>query len=65
MPSVKTPETPPVPNPITRDKDAGLRQEARLRRRRSRGSRANVFSSVLGDSGFGSSVVKGATKLGG
>lgn len=59
---VETPD--PVPLPVTRDEDANLRVEARLRRRRSRGSSANIFTSALGDSGFGSNVVSGATRLG-
>ncbi|MCY6380990.1 hypothetical protein [Hoeflea prorocentri] len=60
---VDTPE-PVVPRPVTRDRDANLRVEARLRRRRSRGARANIFTSALGDSGFGAHVVSGATRLG-
>ena len=59
---VETP--PPVPQPVARDKDASLRVEARLRRRRSRGTSANIFTSALGDSDFGSHVVSGATRLG-
>ncbi|WP_419911970.1 hypothetical protein [Hoeflea sp.] len=60
---VETPEQ-LAPPPVARDKDANLRVEARLRRRRSRGSRANIFTSALGDSSFGGSIVSGATRLG-
>lgn len=62
--SSKVEAPPPVPQPVVRDKDANLRVEARLRRRRSRGTRANIFTSALGDSHFGTSVVPGATRLG-
>jgi hypothetical protein len=62
--SNKVEPAPPVPQPVVRDKDASLRVEARLRRRRSRGTSANIFTSALGDAGFGQSVVSGATRLG-
>lgn len=58
-PQIKTP-TVPEPNP-----NASLMAETRLRRARSQGSQANIFTSALGDSTFGSSIsVPGATKLG-
>lgn len=59
IPEIKA--TAPAPE---RDENASLLAEARLRKRRSKGSKANIFSTALGDSGFGGSVVKGATKLG-
>lgn len=54
-------ETPAVPNP---NPNASLMAENRLRLARSQGSRANIFTTALGDSGFGSSVINGATQLG-
>jgi hypothetical protein len=53
--SVETPIATP-PEPVDRNANANLLAEARLRRRRARGSRANIFTSALGDSEFGSFV---------
>jgi len=53
--SVATPTVTP-PEPVDRNANANLLAEARLRRRRARGSRANIFTSALGDSDFGSYV---------
>lgn len=61
----KTPAVTPAPEakPF-----ASLQSEDRLRRARARGVQANIFTSALGDSGFGASVspgkIAGATKLG-
>lgn len=59
QPSVKTPSV-PEPNP-----NASLMAENRVRRAGARGTSANIFTSALGDSTFGSSIsVPGAAKLG-
>jgi len=56
----KAPEIPPTPK---RDENATLAQETRARALSAQGVKANIFTSALGDSGFGSNV-KGATLLG-
>lgn len=60
----KTPAVPAKPTPPKSDENSALVQEARRRARDARGSSGNIFTSALGDSGFGASVVRGATKLG-
>lgn len=61
----KPPEVQPTPR---RDESASLATEARMRALSAQGARANIFTSALGDSGFGGSVnpsaLKGAALLG-
>jgi len=57
------PKTPPIPPTPKRDEGAALAQEARARAASAQGVKANIFTSPLGDSGFGGNV-KGATLLG-
>jgi hypothetical protein len=56
---IETPK-PTTPEPVKREANASLLSEARRRRRRARGSRANIFTSALGDSNFGSYVHSGS-----
>lgn len=58
-----SPQSTPVPVPATEGVQTNTR-EAKERKRRARGVSDTIFSSVLGDSGFGDSVVS-ASKLGG
>lgn len=57
------PKTPPIPPTPRRDENSSLAMEARMRAASAQGVKANIFTSPLGDSGFGSNV-KGATLLG-
>lgn len=59
----KTPKIDPKPIPPKRDDETKMIRDARLRTARAQGSSANIFTSALGDSGFGSSI-QGATRLG-
>mgnify|MGYP000327278910 CR=1 FL=1 len=52
---IETPKS-TTPQPVKREADASLLSEARRRRRRARGSSANIFTSALGDSAFGTFV---------
>nr|WP_306267643.1 hypothetical protein [Pararhizobium sp. IMCC3301] len=60
-PKIATPK--PLPTPPKRDEDATLLQDARRRARNARGAAGSVFTSALGDAGFGRSVSR-ATLLG-
>lgn len=52
---IETPKT-ATPQPVKREADASLLSEARRRRRRAQGASANIFTSALGDSDFGTFV---------
>lgn len=60
---LSTPKVEPKPQPPARDENASLVQESRRRARAARGSASNIFTSALGDAGFGANI-RGATKLG-
>ncbi len=53
----------PLPTAPKRDEDATLLQDARRRARNARGAAGSVFTSALGDAGYGQSVSR-ATLLG-
>lgn len=57
------PKAPPIQQAPRRDENAALAQEARQRAASAQGVKANIFTSALGDSGFGKNV-SGATLLG-
>lgn len=57
------PKPQPLPQTPKRDEGAALAQEARRKALDAQGVKANIFTTPLGDSGFGQNV-KGATLLG-
>lgn len=61
--STSVPKPPPLPPTPQRDEKASLVQDTRLRALRARGVQNNIFTSALGDPGFGKNVNR-ATLLG-
>lgn len=60
----KTPKTPAIQPTPQRDANAGAVQDERRRNRTQQGVYGNIFTSVLGDVGYGKNAQKVAT-LGG